>query len=128
LVSLRLVQSVPSIQLAIRLLIPAGSYLLRIPGFSDMIGAYDDQLLGYPWQHADAAVDALQADIQSLVEQAEQQELERRAVFARIWALAHEALGQRTPLLPSRLGEEIPHMSEPWYCCAEPTSQQLQSF
>ena len=128
LVSLRLVESVPSIQLAIRLLIPAGSYLLRIPGFSDMIGAYDDQLLGYPWQHADAAVDALQADIQSLVEQAEQQELERRAVFARIWALAHEALGQRTPLLPSRLGEEIPHMSEPWYCCAEPTSQQLQSF
>ena len=32
LLSLRLVESVPPIQLAIRLLIPAGSYLLKIPG------------------------------------------------------------------------------------------------
>ena len=34
LVSLRLVESVPPIQLAIRLLIPLGSYLLHIPGYS----------------------------------------------------------------------------------------------
>jgi radical SAM superfamily enzyme YgiQ (UPF0313 family) len=128
LVSLRLAESVPPIQLAIRLLIPAGSYLLKLPGFIDMIDAYDEQLLGYPWRHADPAVDALQKDIQALVEKGEQAEMSRRELFARVWALAHEALGHRTPRLPAHLGDEIPHMSEPWYCCAEPTSQQLQSF
>jgi len=128
LVSLRLVESVPPIQLAIRLLIPAGSYLLKIPGFVDMIDAYDEQLLGYPWRHANPAVDALQMDIQRLVEQGEREDLPRRELFSLIWELAHKALGQRTPVLPARLGEQVPHMSEPWYCCAEPTSQQLQSF
>lgn len=128
LVTLRLVESVPPIQLAIRLLIPAGSYLLRIPGFIDMIGEYDEQLLGYPWRHAVPAVDELQSEIQILVEKAEGEEMERRELFALIWALAHEALGHRTPLLPAQLGKKIPHMSEPWYCCAEPTTQQLQSF
>jgi hypothetical protein len=128
LVSLRLVESVPPIQLAIRLLIPAGSYLLKIPGFIEMVDEYDERLLGYPWQHSDPAVDALQRDIQSLVEKAEQKEMERRELFALIWALAHEAPGHRTPTLPTDFGEKIPHMSEPWYCCAEPTNQQLQSF
>jgi len=128
LVTLRLVESVPPIQLAIRLLIPAGSYLLRIPGFDDMIDDYDEQLLGYPWRHSLPAVDALHSDIQDLVEHAESEEMERSEVFARVWKLAHEASGQRTPLLPMHLGDKIPHMSEPWYCCAEPTSQQMQSF
>jgi len=128
LVSLRLVESVPPIQLAIRLLIPAGSYLLNIPGFTETIDDYDEQLLGYVWRHSNPAVDALQREIQALVEEAERKETPRRELFGLIWALAHKALGQRTPLLPVHLGEEIPHMSEPWYCCAEPTSQQLQSF
>ena len=128
LVTLRLVESVPPIQLAIRLLVPAGSYLLKIPGFVEMIDEYDEQLLGYPWRHPDAAVDALQRHIQSLVEKAEQMEMRRGDSFASIWSLAHEALGHRPPSLPSDLGRTIPHMSEPWYCCAEPTSQQLQSF
>lgn len=128
LVTLRLVESVPPIQLAIRLLIPAGSYLLKIPGFIEMIDDYDEQLLGYPWRHANPAVDALQRDIQGVVEKAEEAEMERRELFALIWTLAHKALGQRIPLLPAHLGDRIPHMSEPWYCCAEPTSQQLQSF
>ena len=26
------------------------------------------------------------------------------------------------------LRQPIPHLSEPWYCCAEPTAQQLQGF
>ena len=128
LVSLRLVESVPPIQLAIRLLIPAGSYLLRIPGFVDLIDAYDEQLLGYPWRHTNPAVDALQMDIQRLVERAERDDIPRREIFTLAWELAHKALGQRAPLLPAHLGEVTPHMSEPWYCCAEPTSQQLQSF
>ena len=128
LVSLRLVESVPPIQLAIRLLIPLGSYLLHIPGFVEMIETYDEQLLGYPWKHEDPAVDELQCRIQGLVESAEQLALDRKAVFAEIWFLAHKASGEPVPALPADLGDPIPHMSEPWYCCAEPTTQQLQQF
>jgi radical SAM superfamily enzyme YgiQ (UPF0313 family) len=128
LVELRLVQSVPPVQLAIRLLVPEGSYLLRLPGFADLIDDYDPRLLGYPWRHPEARVDALQATVQGLVEQAEVAEWERRTIFTRIWEIAHGALDRRPPPLPGELGEPIPHMSEPWYCCAEPTHQQLQSF
>ena len=41
---------------------------------------------------------------------------------------AASAAGEGAPSLPATLGRPIPHMSEPWYCCAEPTDQQLQSF
>jgi radical SAM superfamily enzyme YgiQ (UPF0313 family) len=128
LVELRLVESVPPIQLAIRLLVPQGSYLLRLPEFHEFIGAFDPVLLGYPWQHPDPRVDALQKQIQALVEQSDSDGRPRSEVFASIWRLAHRALGLQPPSLPEGLGHAIPHHSEPWYCCAEPTSQQLVSF
>ena len=128
LVDLKLVESVPPIQLAIRLLIPEGSYLLQLPGFNQLIEEYDRSILGYPWKHRDPRVDELQNKIQSLVEESEEQGTERRCVFEAVWALAYEALGEDIPSLPTDLGRPIPHHSEPWYCCAEPTNKQLQSF
>ncbi len=129
LVELRLVESVPPIQLAIRLLIPEGSYLLSLPGFRDEIESFDARILGYPWKNPDTRVDCLQREIQALVAEGESQGLARRELFARIWQLAHNAVGATAPELQDEgFGEEIPHMSEPWYCCAEPTDQQLQSF
>ncbi len=128
LVELRLVESVPSIQLAIRLLVPRGSYLLQLPEFEDFIGPFDPALLGYPWRHPDPAVDALQERILALVERSEDDGHSRAEVFTSIWQLTHEALASDAPALPGNLGYPIPHHSEPWYCCAEPTSQQLVSF
>ncbi len=37
-------------------------------------------------------------------------------------------LAEPVPTLSADLGSAIPRLSEPWYCCAEPTDQQLQSF
>ena len=129
LVDFELVESVPAVQLSIRLLIPRGSYMLKIPGFRRQIESFDPKLLGYPWKHGDSRVDRLQENIQSWVANAEARDLARRKIFERIWQMAHEALGCTAPALPrGDLGPKIPHMSEPWYCCAEPTSQQLQSF
>ncbi len=65
LVRLRLVESVPPIRICIRLLVPEGSYLLQLPGFREMIGAFDVKLLGYPRRHADPRVDALQQAVQA---------------------------------------------------------------
>ena len=47
---------------------------------------------------------------------------------AEAWRLAHAALGKSAPTLPCDLGEAIPRHSEPWYCCAEPTGEQLAGF
>ena len=126
---LDLVESVPPIQLAIRLLIPQGSLLLTLPGFQAHIGEFDPKLLGYPWKNPDPRADRLQRTVQELVAQAEAQGLSRRDIFARIWGLAHAALGVETPALTdSGMDTPIPRLSEPWYCCAEPTDEQLQSF
>jgi radical SAM superfamily enzyme YgiQ (UPF0313 family) len=127
LVRLKLQEAVPAVQLSIRLLVPQGSYLLRLPGFADRLEPFDSELLGYPWQHADPAVDALQKEVQAA---AMRMECSTRAeVFGEIWRLAHAAAGRKEPSLAGvDPGPSVPRLSEPWYCCAEPTEQQLQSF
>jgi hypothetical protein len=128
LVELQLVESVPPVQLTIRLLVPEGSWLLKIPGFKQKLVAFDARLLGYPWVHPDPRVDRLQQDLQAHVARCEKEGVPRREVFAAIWRITHEAAGRTVPKLGDNLGAAIPRMSEPWYCCAEPTDQQLQSF
>ena len=129
LLRLHLVEAVPPVQLAIRLLVPQGSHLLHLPDFAARVGAFDDAMLGYPWQADDPRVDALQADIMAWVMDAEKASLPRAEVFAGIWSRTHAALGEAAPPLdPAQFGDTIPHHSEPWYCCAEPTETQLASF
>ncbi len=124
--ALDLVEAVAPVQLCIRLLVPEGSRLLDLEGFRSLIGGFDPALLGYPWRNPEPGVDALQVEIQSLVEAMEGES--RRATFEAIWARAHAALGQAAPLLAPSSAEEIPRMSEPWYCCAEPTQAQLTAL
>lgn len=128
LVKLELVESVPPVQLTIRLLVPEGSYLLQLPGFREKLLDFDPALLGYRWRHADPRVDRLQQDVQECVARSEREGLARREVFAAIWCMAHAAAGRRAACLSGDLGSPIPRLSEPWYCCAEPTEAQLQSF
>ena len=127
LVRLKLQEAVPAVQLSIRLLVPQGSYLLRLPGFADRLEPFDPELLGYPWHHTDSAVDALQKDVQAAAMRMES--ATRAEVFHEIWRLAHAAAGRNEPNLDGvDPGQPVPRLSEPWYCCAEPTEQQLQSF
>ncbi|CAN7721393.1 CUAEP/CCAEP-tail radical SAM protein [Variovorax sp. LjRoot84] len=128
LLELQLVESVPPVQLTIRLLVPKGSYLLKLPGFNEHLKAFDARLLGYPWEHPDPRVDQLQRGLQALVARCERQGRSRREVFAAVWRMAHEAAERPAPNVAGNLGSPIPRLSEPWYCCAEPTDQQLQSF
>ncbi len=126
---LDLVENVPPVQLTIRLLVPAGSELLKLPGFRDLLEPFDAKLLGYPWRHRDPLVDRLQQALQDFVAHVETQALPRREVFAAIWRMGHSALGQAAePLAVNNASRAIPRLSEPWYCCAEPTNQQLAVF
>jgi radical SAM superfamily enzyme YgiQ (UPF0313 family) len=124
---LGLVESVPPVQLAIRLLVPEGSRLLDLPGFREWLQPFDPALLGYPWCHDHSGVDALQTRILDGIAAAERAGWSRRTIFTAVWQWAHEAAGSVAPSLrDAHFGAPVPHLSEPWYCCAEPTSQQLE--
>lgn len=129
LLELNLVAAVPPVQLAIRLLVPQGSYLMRLAEFAARVGAFDQAMLGFPWKADDPAVDALQAEIMAWVMRAEKEKLPREEIFVGIWERTHATLNEVAPPLdPVRFGAPIPRHSEPWYCCAEPTETQLASF
>lgn len=128
LIDLKLVESVPPVQLSIRLLVPNGSYLFNLPDFDALVGAFDKDTLGYAWRHQDPEVDRLQQEIHLLVAEADKQDESRRQTFGKIYQLACRKVGKRMAPLPEDLGVPIARHSEPWYCCAEPTERQLVGF
>ena len=110
---------VAPIQLAIRLLVPAQSRLLEVESIQQIVGPLDRAALYHPWKHPDARVDALQQDLIARVSHAASQS----SFFTDAWGLAHKAAGlAAAPLTADRLEPTsfIPHVTEPWYCCAEP--------
>ena len=114
-----LIENVAPIQLAIRLLIPAGSRLLELEDVRRLVGPFDSSALVYPWRNPNPGVDALSEEIEQVVATAEKLRLSRRKIFDRIWKAAHQAAGMQAefaaqPVLKSRAA--IPHLNEPWYC------------
>jgi radical SAM superfamily enzyme YgiQ (UPF0313 family) len=110
---LDLIESVAPIQLAIRLLIPAGSKLLDLEDLT--VEAFDSAALSYRWRHPDPEMDRLCADLQKLVSLGDRLGASRADVFAMIW---ERAFGSTADFAASR--PPVPHMTEAWYCCAEP--------
>jgi radical SAM superfamily enzyme YgiQ (UPF0313 family) len=123
-----LVENVAPIQLGIRLLIPEGSRLLELEEVRRMVDAFDAESLVYPWRNADGRVDLLSEAVQSIAAEAVRKKESRAAAFARIWEAAHAAAGVVAPELRVTEGRGVPFLSEPWYCCAEPTRDQLVSI
>ncbi|GCF11484.1 CUAEP/CCAEP-tail radical SAM (seleno)protein [Dictyobacter arantiisoli] len=124
-----LIEHIDPVHLSIRLLIPPGSAHLETPGSSEWIGEFDPDAFGYRWQHNDPRMDQLQAQIASLVEQADQMNTDSIMTFFQIKARALALQGQKFSAFKAmrQYGErkDLPHLSESWFCCAEPTSRQL---
>jgi radical SAM superfamily enzyme YgiQ (UPF0313 family) len=93
---LDLMAQVAPIQLAIRLLITAGSPLLELPDIQSVITEFDPASLTWPWRHRDPRVDALQQSV------------------------------MRDVVSKSRAPRPVPHMTEAWYCCAEPSPEDMR--
>jgi len=108
LVELDLVENVSPIQLAIRLLIPAGSRLLDLEDIRSIAGPFDRAALSYPWRHADPSLDELCRDLQALI----RRKGSRAELFGRIWERAYG--GPPDFHLASRA--TVPYLNEPWYC------------
>lgn len=120
---LGLLEQVPPIQYAIRLLITASSRLLELPSIQALIHPFDEAALVYPWHHPDPHVDQLQQDVIAYVQQAEKAGQSRREIFTGIWRLAQEVQSAsggfrltEPPTHHQRHSVYAPRLSEPWYC------------
>ena len=126
-VALDLVAAVAPVQLALRLLVPAGSLILELDDWPRFAGAYDAENLTYAWRNPDPAVDTLQGEIMALVADGETAGEERHSLFGRLWRRVHESLGETAPPLPPGRTGAVPSLSEGWYCCAEPSENLMRA-
>ena len=118
LADLELVGSTAPVQLALRLLVMQNSRLLELPDIQAVIGPFDEKALVYPWKHADRDVDTLARLVFQLVSRRQEQNKTRAEIFGEIWELV-----VRTPPPTQAPQPPVPHLDEPWYCCAEPAPQ-----
>lgn len=127
---LGLVGNVSPVQYAIRLLVPRGSRLLELEDTGSWCGEFDAAALCYRWTHPDPLMDTLQQALSGIAEEAAGGDTPRGEVFGRICARTADLLGAPQAERLRRLGgpvepAAVPHLSEPWYCCAEPVAAQL---
>ena len=124
---LGLVENVSPVQLAIRLLIPAGSRLLELPEVRQLVGDFDPAALSYRWQHPDPRVDQLQREIERRVQTLTAAGHDRSSIFEHVRRLVAarsnlrpspaESQLSRVPDLPALASRAtVPYLTEPWYC------------
>jgi radical SAM superfamily enzyme YgiQ (UPF0313 family) len=115
---LELVENTAPVQLALRLLITQKSRLLDLPDIQAVIGPFDEKGLVYPWKHPVRDVDTLANLVFQLVSRRQSENKTRAEIFAEIWELV-----LHTPAPALQAQAAVPHLDEPWYCCAEPAPQ-----
>jgi radical SAM superfamily enzyme YgiQ (UPF0313 family) len=116
LASLDLVENVAPIQLAIRLLVTAGSPLLELPDVASRVERFDSVSMTWPWRHEDPQVDCLQQEVMELA--GVKIAGSRGAIFDAAMSLARAAAGcsVRARRPPMRDRATVPYLNEPWYC------------
>jgi hypothetical protein len=115
-----LVANVDPVQYTIRLLMPRDSLLLDLPDVAARVGAYDADRGVYPWTADDPALDDLQLQLAALVES----RLTEDASLVEVYREVCEAADLTPPTIPDTV-RDVPRLTEPWFCCAEPTALQL---
>ena len=117
---LDLIENVSPVQLAIRLLIPAGSRLLELREVREMVGAFDEASLVYPWANPNRGVDELCGTVQQLIARAQKNGDSRWAIFEGVWKLVHVTARLPAEEIPEEgvglARAAIPYLTEPWYC------------
>ncbi len=134
LAALDLVEHVAPIQLAIRLLIPAGSRLLELadrdPALAAALRGFDEERLSWRWEHADPRVDRLADAAWQAVRAGECAGAQRAEIFESVRDLAENAAGRERRTRAGSHGRErdthptgfaaprspVPYLTEPWFC------------
>lgn len=122
-----LIDHLDPVQYTIRLLIPPGSLFLKEPSMAPHLGPPVQETFTYQWTHPDPRMDLLQKEMSRLVEAGTEED--PMVIFYRLKALAVAAREGRPPreidvaVDPNR--PKPPRLTEPWFCCAEPTENQF---
>lgn len=122
---LDLVHHVSPVQLGIRLLIPSGSRLLELDEVKQVIEPFDESNLMYPWRYGDGRMEELYSRVQSVIRGGIKRNESRQGIFNQLCALAAQTAGATMEAAPPSSRPAIPYLTEPWYCCAEPTGEEL---
>lgn len=109
-----LVGNVDPVQYTIRLLVPDGSLMLGVPECE--LGPYDPSTLSYSWT---SPTDDLQRELAALVETTPD-----ISVFDDVRNVVYAAAGRLSDDRPVVV-RSTPRLTEPWFCCAEPTKGQF---
>jgi len=118
---LDLLEHVAPVQWSIRLLIPAGSRLLELDEVRAQVDPFDPIALAHPWRHPDRRMDQLHRQVSSIV--GDSGKTSRTGIAAAIVdaIVAMDPTVHVPHIAASTASPSIPHITEPWYCCAEPT-------
>jgi hypothetical protein len=101
---------VAPIQLAIRLLIPAGSKLLESEEMR--VAEFDPAALAWRWEHPDPEMDRLAFHLQNLIRVGDKRGASRTELFEMIWERAFGVF----PDFHLEDRATIPYLTEPWFC------------
>ncbi len=126
-----LIDATDPVQLSIRLLIPPGSALLAQSDIQRFIGPLDQAGFQYPWTHQDERMDRLHQAVRAIVEASAKEEEDAMVTFGRIRAIADEIAGRHAVASTRTRAHRAdrpkpPRLTESWFCCAEPTTQQFR--
>ncbi len=132
-----LIDCIDPVQFSVRLLIPPSSALLTPPKthstpMAQFLGSLNQQKFQHTWAHPDPRMDSLQQAVTKVVENSTKAKEDPEHTFYRLWELVYDtaglnfsALNKSMSMNPQRV--RPPRMTEPWFCCAEPTTDQFHS-
>ncbi|GJL64484.1 MAG: radical SAM protein [Nitrospirales bacterium] len=132
-----LIDCIDPVQYSVRLLVPPGSALLTPPDshpipMAQFLGSLDQQKFQHMWTHPDSRMDSLQQSVTKAVEDSTKMKEDPAQTFYRLCELVYNTAGlefsplhKASSINPDRV--RPPRMSEPWFCCAEPTTDQFHS-
>jgi len=116
-----LVEHVQPVQYAIRLLLPPGAPLVSDLNAAGRLDGFDNDTLSYTWASLDFRLDALQAEIATIVEPTVNDDLNPGVgieTFRRVKAAAYRQLrGDSSAVEVARQPQRaVPGLTESWFC------------
>jgi radical SAM superfamily enzyme YgiQ (UPF0313 family) len=108
-----LADRIDSVQYSIRLLVPAGSLLMRDPDTAACFGPFDPARFTHGWAHPDPAMDAIQRQLAAISDEASRVQAPVEETFLRMAAVVSPSL-----LLSIRKQghDSVPRLTEDWFC------------
>jgi len=113
-----LIDAIDPVQYSIRLLVPPGSLLLESAALRPFLGELVEDQFYHRWRHPDPRMEALHAEVSSVVAAAADQREDAAVTFQRVRELADGKAGVAPrPLVAPAVGRKrAPRLTEPWFC------------